>query len=190
MKLYIQITFVILFGVVSLQAQTKNDKVILEKLNAVKVGDTLKVEDSWVINSGKEQISYSDFKGKWLLIDFWSTGCKPCIKDFPKLAKFYKAHKDDINVIAVSVDKTFEVYQKSAHRYKIELPHYFGGFTYANAIFNLNITTAESEKGGLKFYTITPQYVLINPEGKIIDKDLPKPSDSKFAKTLNAYMSE
>lgn len=165
-------------------AQTKNEQYILDRLNDVKQECILDDTASYVIDENESKVSYKEFKGKWLLIDFWSTGCGPCIKEFPALAKFYEKNKEKINVIAVSVDNGFKRYKKSAKRYKIGVPHYFGGYTYKNPLFNLNIKTYKKEDGTYKFITTTPQYVLINPEGKIIDKDFPKPSHPDFEEKL------
>lgn len=162
----------------------------LNKLKEVEESDILDSETAYVIDLQKNKIPYSQFKGKWLLIDFWSTGCAPCIKEFPSIAKFHKKNQDSINVIAVSIDNKFERYKKSSKKYKIDVPHYYAGYTYENQLFNLNIKTLKTDKGEYKFRTMTPQYVLINPDGKIVDKDFPKPSSSDFKSKLNKALNE
>ncbi|NAS30190.1 redoxin domain-containing protein [Flavobacteriaceae bacterium R38] len=179
---------------ISCNAQTNDQKAItyaLEKLEEVKENKFINAEKAYVIDAQENKVSYNKFKGKWLLIDFWSTGCGPCIKEFPALAEFYRKNRDTINVIAVSVDNKFKRYRASAKKYKIEVPHYFGGYTYSNPIFNLNIKQFKKEDGALNFRTTTPQYVLISPDGEIINKDFPKPSSKEFQAKLkqvfNAY---
>ncbi|QDK81722.1 TlpA family protein disulfide reductase [Spirosoma sp. KCTC 42546] len=34
-------------------------------------------------------IDYEQYRGKWVLIDFWGTWCKPCVEELPRFQKFY-----------------------------------------------------------------------------------------------------
>ncbi len=47
----------------------------------------------------------SDYRGKWLLINFWAEWCAPCLKEIPELNKLYQA-RDQLNLelIGVSYD--------------------------------------------------------------------------------------
>lgn len=50
-------------------------------------------------------VHLSDYKGKVVLIDFWSTTCDPCLAEMPHLVDLYKAKKDKgFIVLAVSLD--------------------------------------------------------------------------------------
>jgi peroxiredoxin len=47
----------------------------------------------------------SDYSGKVVLIDFWSTTCDPCLAEMPHLVDLYKKNKDKgFVVLAVSLD--------------------------------------------------------------------------------------
>lgn len=35
-------------------------------------------------------LDYAQYKGKWILIDFWGTWCKPCVAELPRFQKFYE----------------------------------------------------------------------------------------------------
>lgn len=164
--------------------QTQNEKLILNKLAQLEEGDTIRVDHSWVIDSNGDTVRYADYMGKWLLIDFWSTGCGPCIKTFPKLPSVQSKYADNLNVIAVSVDSKYKRYRKSAKKYDIKVPTYFGGFTYANDLFNLNIKVYKGTDGTLSFRTLTPQYVLIDPQGRIASKDMPAPGSKEFDQVM------
>ena len=47
----------------------------------------------------------ADYRGKWVLVNFWATWCPPCMNEIPELSSLHKAHKDhDLVVIAIAMD--------------------------------------------------------------------------------------
>lgn len=47
---------------------------------------------------------YADFKGQWLLINYWAEWCAPCIKELPELNQLNAEHAD-IQVVGVHFDR-------------------------------------------------------------------------------------
>ncbi|NBQ68509.1 MAG: TlpA family protein disulfide reductase, partial [Nitrosomonadaceae bacterium] len=45
----------------------------------------------------------ADYKGRWVLVNFWATWCPPCLKEIPDLIALYEQRKDLI-VIGVAMD--------------------------------------------------------------------------------------
>ena len=44
-----------------------------------------------------------DYKGKWVLVNFWATWCPPCLEEMPDLQKLHETRKDMV-VIGIAMD--------------------------------------------------------------------------------------
>lgn len=57
----------------------------------------------------KKDVQIADFKGKWVLVDFWGLSCTSCLKrSLPKLIKFYDEHRaqrDRFEILAICIDE-------------------------------------------------------------------------------------
>src|SRR5438309_1226849 len=72
-----------------------------------------------IYNYPKSKASLQDFKGKWLILDFWSRGCTACIQSFPKLNELTKEFKDKVQIVLVGVDDKLirKMYEKFRQKY-------------------------------------------------------------------------
>ncbi|STX30151.1 thiol-disulfide oxidoreductase [Legionella beliardensis] len=51
-----------------------------------------------------EKIPFTNLKGKWVLINYWASWCKPCLDEIKELNHFYKMNNDKIYLFAVNFD--------------------------------------------------------------------------------------
>ena len=89
--------------------------------------------DSFVFKDlqGHEQ-RLQDYRGKWVLVNFWATWCPPCLEEIPDLMELHEAHKkSDLVVIGVALDSTKESVVEFVAKKKIGYPIVFGDYDMA-----------------------------------------------------------
>ena len=65
-------------------------------------GDDMADADLYDVNGKIHHLS--DFKGKYILIDFWSQGCAPCLQSLPELKEITEHYKERLTVVSLSED--------------------------------------------------------------------------------------
>jgi len=103
-----------------------------------------------------KQVSLSDFKGKWVVIDFWGSWCRWCVKGFPELKELKQKYGDELVILGVDCRDTPERWREAVKKY---------GLTWVNLY---NDCTAENNPL-LAAYAVQgfPTKVIVAPDGKI-----------------------
>ncbi len=68
----------------------------------VEVGEPM--VDGTLYDTDGNTHSLAEFKGKYILIDFWSRGCGPCIASFPESEKMAERYRDKLEIVSISTD--------------------------------------------------------------------------------------
>lgn len=118
---------------------------------------TVTAPDFTFNDAAGKPVSLSDFRGKWVVIDFWGTWCPWCIKGFPALKEAYAQLKPKLEIVGVACNDKRENWENGIKKY--ELPW---------------VNLYNPEQGGgklLEDYAVEgfPTKVIVNPEGKIIN---------------------
>jgi thiol-disulfide isomerase/thioredoxin len=83
---------------------------------------------------GHEQ-RLQDYRGKWVLVNFWATWCPPCLEEIPDLIALHEAHKNsDLVVIGVALDSTRESVVEFVAKKNIGYPIVFGNYELAEQV--------------------------------------------------------
>ncbi len=128
-------------------------------------------------NPEREMVSLSDFKGKWVLLDFWYVDCPWCRKLTPHLINIYDdwSKNRDFEIISVSVDKP-----KDYDRWLEAIDHDGATWTQVN----------DSTKTYPLEYGITgyPTLILVDPEGNGVRKIVGYQEEGGLRRILEEYL--
>ena len=131
--------------------------------------------------------SLSDLKGKYVYIDVWATWCGPCKREIPSLKKIEeKYHGKNIEFVSISTDngrgykeRTFEAsklgWKKMITEKEMGGIQLFAGEVWSKSEFR-------------NFYKIKgiPRFILIDPAGKVVNADAPRPSSPALIELFNS----
>lgn len=102
---------------------------------------------------GKTQ-QLQDYKGKWVLVNFWATWCPPCLEEISDLIDLHEAHKNnDVVVIGVALDSTEKSVLQFVAKKKITYPVVLGDYDLAAQVGEVEAL---------------PTSYLYNPAGKLV----------------------
>jgi peroxiredoxin len=133
----------------------------MPKLKAVALG-AVAPEFAEADTSGKV-INLSSFRGQYVLIDFWASWCGPCRRENPNVVKAYNHYKGQkFTILGVSLDKPNAKDKWLAAIHK-------DGLTWTHVS---DLKFWDSKAAGLYAVRGIPQNFLLDPNGKIIAKNL------------------
>ena len=87
-----------------------------------KMPPPIKDATGWMNTEDGEPLSWSDLKGKVVLIDFWGTWCAPCRRAIPHLKELYDKHADD-GLVVLGIHTKNSVEKGPAYVRENEIPY-------------------------------------------------------------------
>lgn len=135
----------------------------IDQLSLIHPGELYAMND--VVDAELEDLegnSYtlSQFRGKYVLLDFWGEACAPCEASIPELSELSKKLEDQIVFVSITQDYNDAEWRTATNRhtkeefcwYNLRDKHGKGGLWARNAVNSM------------------PTFVLLSPEGKKLDQ--------------------
>ncbi|MGM0502417.1 MAG: redoxin domain-containing protein [Bacillota bacterium] len=108
--------------------------------------------DFTLTNLKGEEVSLSDYRGQYVLLNFWATWCPPCRREIPDLNSFYEDNKEEFVLLAVDLGEPKEQVENFIDQ----------------GDYNFPVLLDETRKIGSKYnVSAIPTTYFINPQGEI-----------------------
>ena len=117
------------------------------------VGDQMVDGDLYDVKGNLHHLS--EFKGKYIMLDFWSQGCGPCLQAFPEMKEVSEMYKDSLEIVSISMDT------KKSWSDFVERKSLTGNQWNEFAKGTTGLAAAYQVKG-------IPRYVMISPAGIVV----------------------
>ena len=133
------------------------------------------------VNYKGGKTSLDNLKGTYVYIDIWATWCNPCIAEIPALKKLEKKyHSKNIQFVSISIDdqRTAGSWEKAASKWRA-------------MVKDKNLTGIQLHAGQdqqfVQEYLVTgiPRFLLVDPEGNIVNSNAPRPSNPALETLFN-----
>ena len=140
--------------------QYKANEAIIQSRLPIEMGS--KAIDIALPNPEGDTMRLSDYKGKYVLLDFWASWCGPCRRENPNVVNMYNKYKDKGFIIfSVSLDKDMGGWKNAIKQ---------DGLVWDTHVSDLKFWQSAPAQD-YKVHSI-PHSFLIDPDGNIIDQNL------------------
>lgn len=164
-----------------LQLKTKNTTAIAKETTS-KVAETKSeglatarpedktIDFDFVDFNGKPR-KLSEFRGKYVLLDFWATWCKPCLADIPKLKELYEKYQSkDFEIIGMDAETIGDEEGETDPEFAKETAIRAKNIVKTRGVTWTQATNDSAVPVGKKLFDVKalPTKILIDKEGNIV----------------------
>ncbi len=122
--------------------------------------------------------SLSDYRGKWVLVNYWATWCPPCLEELPELEVFHSNAEGKAVVLGVNME---EIDEKSLREFVDE----------QFLSFPILVATARPSRDQLIGpIEGLPTSYLITPEGEVVARQVGQITAEALRKFIERYENE
>lgn len=130
----------------------------------------------YLLHPANDSLRLSDFKGKLILLDFWSTFCLPCVRGLKKLDSLQEQFKNELKIIAVTHEDRKRV---------------INFFTRRKEQHTISIVTDDTILSKLFPHNVVPHYAWIDKEGRLLATTSEEPVTAKnISRMIRGEMPE
>ncbi|MDR6784486.1 thiol-disulfide isomerase/thioredoxin [Pedobacter africanus] len=117
-------------------------------------------EDFTLLKPDSTEFTLSSTRGKYVMLDFWASWCKPCREAIPHWKEVYARYKDKgFEIVGITNDNRWNLWKKAMEEEKMDWIQVADDFPVKNMPARI--------ASRFKSPTI-PQYVLLDKEGRIL----------------------
>jgi thiol-disulfide isomerase/thioredoxin len=130
-------------------------------------------------DSAGNSVNLSELKGKLLVVDFWTSWCKPCIAEIPFINKLSHDYKSkNVEFISINLDKNSANWKKALQKNHIE------GLQLgdSNSFYSLAAMYSKVLYVG--------RYLIVDQKGKIINYYAPHPSEPEMRTLIEKLLPD